>query len=123
MSIISQAQEYRVALVLLFVGTIAGFLVGRLSILDTIASNPTPEPKEAPPPPVVPTKEKEKAIVAAPNTTSSDWEDEGQGELSDFSGMNEECKLVLVVRTDLGMTKGKLEILKPPNEMGLSGSW
>lgn len=35
-------------------------------------------------------------------------EDEGeQGELSGFEGSGEECKLVLVVRTDLGMTKGR----------------
>ncbi|KAJ9662533.1 hypothetical protein H2201_006021 [Coniosporium apollinis] len=31
-----------------------------------------------------------------------------QQELRDFPGNNEECKLVLVVRTDLGMTKGKI---------------
>ncbi|KAM3418882.1 hypothetical protein BST61_g4845 [Cercospora zeina] len=30
------------------------------------------------------------------------------GELQAFDGNNEECKLVLVVRTDLGMTKGKM---------------
>lgn len=29
------------------------------------------------------------------------------GELKTFPGNSEECKLVLVVRTDLGMTKGK----------------
>ncbi|KAL1849224.1 hypothetical protein Plec18170_007515 [Paecilomyces lecythidis] len=34
-------------------------------------------------------------------------EDEG-GELANFEGNNEEVKLVLVVRTDLGMTKGKI---------------
>ena len=33
-------------------------------------------------------------------------EDEQHGELSSFPGNNEECKLVLVVRTDLGMGKG-----------------
>lgn len=39
---------------------------------------------------------------------SGDEEDEGEeGDLaSEFPGHNEECKLVLVVRTDLGMTKG-----------------
>ena len=29
------------------------------------------------------------------------------GELKQFAGSSEECKLVLVTRTDLGMTKGK----------------
>ncbi|KAI9733693.1 MAG: hypothetical protein M1834_003296 [Cirrosporium novae-zelandiae] len=35
-------------------------------------------------------------------------EEEEQGELNEFKGNNEECKLVLVVRTDLGMSKGKI---------------
>ncbi|KAL4936782.1 hypothetical protein BDV06DRAFT_85785 [Aspergillus oleicola] len=36
-------------------------------------------------------------------------EEEGDGsELKNFEGNNEEVKLVLVVRTDLGMTKGKI---------------
>ena len=33
-------------------------------------------------------------------------EEERQGELKSFEDSTEECKLVLVVRTDLGMTKG-----------------
>lgn len=46
---------------------------------------------------------------------SSDGEDEDlgpveQADLKDFAGLNEECKLVLVVRTDLGMTKGESRI-------------
>lgn len=33
----------------------------------------------------------------------------GEGELKDFAGNSrEECKLILVVRTDLGMTKGRI---------------
>ena len=35
-----------------------------------------------------------------------DSEDEEQGELANFDDNEEEVKLVLVVRTDLGMTKG-----------------
>lgn len=35
-----------------------------------------------------------------------DSEEEEGGELANFEGNNEEVKLVLVVRTDLGMTKG-----------------
>jgi hypothetical protein len=112
MSIISQAQEYRATLALLLVGTLAGFLAGRLSSIPN-APEPAPtaqvatEPKEATPTPSNSAKEKDKAPIQT--TTDSDWEDEAQGELSDFSGMNEECKLVLVVRTDLGMTKGILD--------------
>jgi len=104
MSLISQVQEYRAAIALLLVGTVAGFLAGRLS---TPPPSPTPSPKEAPSPPPVPAKEPEKE-KPLPKNEYPDWsdEDEAQGELSEFPGINEECKLVLVVRTDLGMTKG-----------------
>ncbi|KAL3475662.1 peptidyl-tRNA hydrolase PTH2-domain-containing protein [Aspergillus californicus] len=39
---------------------------------------------------------------------SSDEEEGDGGELANFEGNTEEVKLVLVVRTDLGMTKGKI---------------
>ena len=40
---------------------------------------------------------------------NSDEDEEGlAGELAAFEGNREECKLVLVVRTDLGMGKGTL---------------
>lgn len=41
----------------------------------------------------------------------SDDDDLDDQELDGFKDSNEECKLVLVVRTDLGMTKGKLRLL------------
>jgi PTH2 family peptidyl-tRNA hydrolase len=40
------------------------------------------------------------------DTEDDDDSDEEQGELKDFPENKEECKLVLVVRTDLGMGKG-----------------
>ena len=36
-----------------------------------------------------------------------EWEEEEGGELATFEGNKEEVKLVLVVRTDLGMSKGE----------------
>jgi len=42
------------------------------------------------------------------DTEDDDDSDEEQGELKDFPENKEECKLVLVVRTDLGMGKGKI---------------
>jgi len=41
---------------------------------------------------------------------SSDDESGHSEELQDFTNISEECKLVLVVRTDLGMGKGTLQI-------------
>lgn len=53
-----------------------------------------------------------KAVQRTQSAESSSSEEvnellDEQQELRDFPGSNEECKLVLVVRTDLGMTKGK----------------
>ncbi|MCJ1244049.1 hypothetical protein MMC30_001246 [Trapelia coarctata] len=44
----------------------------------------------------------------APESEDDESEDEDQGELKTFVDNKEECKLVLVVRRDLGMTKGKI---------------
>lgn len=41
-----------------------------------------------------------------PDSGDDESEDENQGELKAFVDNKEECKLILVVRTDLGMTKG-----------------
>lgn len=49
-------------------------------------------------------KHREQKGEAETDDDSSD-EDEAQ-DLGEFADNNEECKLVLVVRTDLGMTKG-----------------
>jgi hypothetical protein len=46
------------------------------------------------------------------DSTENESSDEGHGhneELQDFTNNSEECKLVLVVRTDLGMGKGTLQ--------------
>jgi PTH2 family peptidyl-tRNA hydrolase len=52
-----------------------------------------------------------------------DSEEEGDGgELANFDDSNEEVKLVLVVRTDLGMTKGKSFPCASPPTLGFSRS-
>jgi hypothetical protein len=69
--------------VLLFVGTVAGFFLGRLTTPTSISLlNPQSEP------------------------LLQESDDEADSDLKDFKGHNEEQKLILVVRTDLGMTKG-----------------
>ncbi|EMC95026.1 hypothetical protein BAUCODRAFT_72342 [Baudoinia panamericana UAMH 10762] len=66
------------------------------------------------PSPKVPTGQDEKPVdesdISDANSASGDDEHlEDLGELDDFRGNHEECKLVLVVRTDLGMQKvGKI---------------
>jgi hypothetical protein len=73
--------------VLLFIGTIAGFFLGRLTAPTTITKS-------------------QKSLKR--HDTAADSEDEKDEELSDFKDLYEEQKLVLVVRTDLGMTKGTI---------------
>lgn len=51
--------------------------------------------------------EKEKADDSEDESSDEDDEDdEDDSTPTEFPGHNEECKMVLVVRTDLGMTKG-----------------
>ena len=47
--------------------------------------------------------------TASDSDSVSDEEDYG-GDLASFPGNKEECKLILVVRTDLGMGKGMLNV-------------
>lgn len=64
-----------------------GYFIGQFSTLGTVTN---------------------KGPVPVPADSSSDEDDEFSEKyaLNAGSGSNEECKLVLVVRTDLGMTKG-----------------
>jgi len=51
------------------------------------------------------------------NASESDFEDsEDDQEINGFEDSTEECKLVLVVRTDLGMTKGTYHIFFAINQ-------
>ncbi|OCK75484.1 PTH2-domain-containing protein, partial [Lepidopterella palustris CBS 459.81] len=49
-------------------------------------------------------------LVEDSESSDEEWEASSveKQELGDFANSNEECKLVLIVRTDLGMTKGKI---------------
>ena len=83
------------AVAFLVVGTVAGFFLGRLTappskdLLRKTSRN------------VTHSRSKEEILDA-----DSGSEDEGDQDLQSFEGRHEECKLILVVRTDLGMTKG-----------------
>jgi hypothetical protein len=61
----------------------------------------------------VPADRKEK-VTEDSDESSSDDEDDDDTAPADFKGNSEECKMVLVVRTDLGMTKGTLHVLGFP---------
>lgn len=86
-------------------GLAAGYYLGRQSNTPTIALALEPK-SETVPSPSVPTTE---AALSAPKEDSDDEEAGVDGDLASVTpGLFEECKMVLVVRSDLGMTKGKI---------------
>ena len=77
------------------VGLVTGYFIGQGSSIGLFGSSKKSE--------VTLTRESEE------DELMEDEDDElgdTQQELDNFTGSTEECKLVLVVRTDLGMTKG-----------------
>jgi PTH2 family peptidyl-tRNA hydrolase len=93
--------ELRVPVVLTAVATgAAGFFLGRHLALSAQASSPTPN--------VVTSAESTKKPVIDDSEDYESESEDDQEELGEFKDSREECKLVLVVRTDLGMTKGKI---------------
>ena len=93
--------ELRVSIVLTAVAIgAAGFFLGRHLALSAQASSPTPN--------VVTSAESSKKPVIDDSEDYESESEDDQEELGEFKDSREECKLVLVVRTDLGMTKGKI---------------
>jgi PTH2 family peptidyl-tRNA hydrolase len=93
--------EARLPLAYLITGALAGFFLGR------ITASAAPSPSSSSSSSASPSAAKESKPIA----TDDDYETEsesGDDELGTFASSREECKLVLVVRTDLGMTKGKI---------------
>jgi hypothetical protein len=86
----------------------AGFYISRATLPERTAEAPPKTPKEDGPKSgtlSAPAPEMWKPATPEPVLYSDDEDD--QSELSEFpKNLHEECKLVLVVRTDLGMTKG-----------------
>ncbi|KAK9894197.1 PTH2-domain-containing protein [Cystobasidium minutum MCA 4210] len=83
-------------LALLLCGTVVGYWIGVGKSLNISRGNAEDANKPA----------------NGTDAEESDSEDENTGDLRDLgnikAGMLDECKMVLIVRTDLGMTKGKI---------------
>ena len=86
---------WAVAFASALVAGITGYFLGQASSIGIFASNGPPhkQPQGEP-------------DESAESEESEDEHDSTSQELNSFADANEECKLVLVVRTDLGMTKG-----------------
>jgi hypothetical protein len=83
---------------LVFAGTVAGFFLGRYTV-----SNEYPRSLNG-------AGTKRRGLIQLVDNSDDDEDDdeeeEDQADLKTFKGNDEEWKLILVVRTDLGMTKG-----------------
>ncbi|KAK5111986.1 hypothetical protein LTR62_004520 [Meristemomyces frigidus] len=92
-----------IAMASAIVGGIAGYYLGQARSIGLFGSSAMSRS--------VPGDEKDEASdISDAAEASGDEEDDVQdlGELKSFATSTEECKLVLVVRNDLGMTKGKI---------------
>ncbi|KAB2099832.1 hypothetical protein AG0111_0g11994 [Alternaria gaisen] len=74
---------------------VTGYFLGQAKSLGLFGGSPVSQPTKS-----------EKKEAEDSEDESSDQDDDSTP--AEFPGHNEECKMVLVVRTDLGMTKGKI---------------
>jgi hypothetical protein len=93
-----QPSTANIAVACAIVAGVTGYMIGQAKSLGLFGGSPISTPSQR----------KEKA--AEESDESSDDDDEDDTAPADFKGNHEECKMVLVVRTDLGMTKGMLHI-------------
>lgn len=82
-----------IALACALIAGVTGYFLGQAKSIGLFNGRPNSQ------------RSRRKGKDADESEESSDEEDE-VGEINDFKDHTEECKLVLVVRTDLGMTKG-----------------
>lgn len=76
---------------------VIGYMLGQAKSLGLFGGSPVS----------VPSERKEKAAGESEESSDEDESEEEDDSVPvDFKDLNEECKMVLVVRTDLGMTKG-----------------
>ncbi|KAF2622563.1 peptidyl-tRNA hydrolase [Macroventuria anomochaeta] len=92
----TQPSTANIAVACAILAGVTGYFLGTAKSLGLFGGSPISEP---------PQRKGEKAQES--EDESSDDEDDDTAP-AEFPGHTEECKMVLVVRTDLGMTKGKI---------------
>jgi PTH2 family peptidyl-tRNA hydrolase len=88
----AQPSTANVATACAIVGLVTGYLIGQAKSLGLFGGSPISAPQGG------------KATTE--ESEESEESDEDDSVPNEFPGHKEECKMVLVVRTDLGMTKG-----------------
>lgn len=94
-----------IAVATAIIAALGGFFLGQASSLGMFSGGRRPAGRDKTGRLVEDTSSDEEDMAKDESEDEEVDEDEEQ-ELSAFAESNEECKLVLVVRTDLGMTKG-----------------
>jgi PTH2 family peptidyl-tRNA hydrolase len=101
----TQPSTANIAVACAIIAGVTGYMLGQAKSLGLFAGSPISAPSQV----------KEKA--SSETEASSDEESEDDDSVpASFTGNNEECKLVLVVRTDLGMTKGTIHQIPCPEK-------
>ncbi|KAF2024414.1 PTH2-domain-containing protein [Setomelanomma holmii] len=92
----TQPSTANIAVACAIIAGVTGYMLGQAKSLGLFGGSCVSAPSQG-----------EKATGEAEETSDDDSEDDDSVP-ADFKGNKEECKMVLVVRTDLGMTKGKI---------------
>ncbi|KAG9197541.1 hypothetical protein G6514_001446 [Epicoccum nigrum] len=95
----AQPSTANIALACAILAGVTGYFLGTAKSLGLFGGSPISEPLRK-------QSEKEKEEDTSEDESSDDEDDDTAP--AEFPGHTEECKMVLVVRTDLGMTKGKI---------------
>ena len=93
---------WAVAFATALIAGITGYYLGQASSIGIFSSNGPPQKQAA-----------EDSEEISDESESEVEEEISKQELNSFENADEECKLVLVVRTDLGMTKGACSVFPP----------
>ncbi|CAA9959868.1 hypothetical protein CFE70_003311 [Pyrenophora teres f. teres 0-1] len=94
----SQPSTANIAAACAILAGVTGYMLGQAKSLGFFGGSPISQSTRS---------EKEKVDDSGDESSEDEDEDDGTTP-TEFPDHNEECKMVLVVRTDLGMTKGKI---------------
>ncbi|EAT85084.1 aminoacyl-tRNA hydrolase [Parastagonospora nodorum] len=95
----TQPSTANIAVACAILAGVTGYMLGQAKSLGLFGGSPVS----------LPTDRKDKAVMDSDESSDNNDDDEDDDTTpAEFNGNNEECKMVLVVRTDLGMTKGKI---------------
>jgi PTH2 family peptidyl-tRNA hydrolase len=95
----NQPSTANIALACAILAGVTGYFLGTAKSLGLFGGSPVSEPLRK-------HSEKEEEEDTSEDESSDDDDEDDDTAPAEFPGHTEECKMVLVVRTDLGMTKG-----------------